>query len=72
TNKIEEVDQTLIRLRKEANASASTQALQAYFGATHDKVFMDRFRGLQSEFVKAEESLLKERGEQVRELSSAT
>jgi len=72
TNKIEEVDQTLIKLRKQANASASTQDLQTYFGATHDKVFMDRFRGLQSEFVKAEESLLKERGEQVRELSSAT
>ncbi|MCP1575409.1 chemotaxis protein [Herbaspirillum rubrisubalbicans] len=72
TNKIEEVDQVLIKLRKEANASGSTQALQAYFGAAHDKVHMDRFRAVEAEFNQAEESLLKVRSEQVRALSSST
>ncbi|QDD66855.1 chemotaxis protein [Herbaspirillum seropedicae] len=72
SNKIEEVDQNLIKLRKEANASGSPQALQTYFGATHDKIFMDRFRVLQKEFVEAEESLLKERSELVRSLSKST
>ncbi|MCO4855567.1 methyl-accepting chemotaxis protein [Herbaspirillum sp. WGmk3] len=72
TNKIEDVDQTLIKLRKEANANSSTQALQAYFGGTHDKIFMDRFRALQNDFVKAEESLLAERSELVRTLSKST
>jgi len=72
SNKIEEVDQNLIKLRKEANASGSPQALQTYFGATHDKIFMDRFRVLQKEFVDAEESLLKERGDLVRSLSKST
>ncbi|WP_199901746.1 CHASE3 domain-containing protein, partial [Herbaspirillum sp. B65] len=50
SNKIEEVDQTLMKMRKEANASGSAQALQAYFGATHDKIFMDRFRAIQNDF----------------------
>ncbi len=72
SNKIEEVDQTLMKLRKEANASGSAQALQTYFGATHDKTFMDRFRTIQADFVKAEESLLKERSDLVRTLSSST
>ncbi|MET3432701.1 methyl-accepting chemotaxis protein [Herbaspirillum seropedicae] len=72
SNKIEEIDQNLIKLRKEANASGSQQALQTYFGATHDKIFMDRFRVVQKEFVDAEESLLKERGELVRSLSKST
>ncbi|WP_288392490.1 methyl-accepting chemotaxis protein [uncultured Herbaspirillum sp.] len=72
SNKIEEVDQTLMKMRKEANASGSAQALQAYFGATHDKIFMDRFRAIQNDFVKAEGALLKERSDLVRTLSSST
>lgn len=72
SNKIEEVDQLLMKLRKEANASASTQELQSYFGATHDKIYMDRFRALHQELVQAEELLLSERSQQVRSLSKST
>ncbi|MBP1314181.1 methyl-accepting chemotaxis protein [Herbaspirillum sp. 1130] len=72
TENIEGVDQMLIKLRKEANASASTQELQTYFGASHDKIFMDRFRALQREFVQAEESLLSVRSEMVQTLSKST
>ncbi|MDT0358960.1 methyl-accepting chemotaxis protein [Herbaspirillum huttiense F1] len=72
TDKIEEVDQMLMKLRKEANASASIQELQTYFGATHDKIFMDRFRVVQQEFVQAEESLLSVRSELVHTLSKST
>lgn len=72
SNKIEEVDQTLFKLRKEANASASLQELTTYFVASHDKVFMDRFRALSSEFTQAEESLLAERSKMVDSLNSAT
>ncbi|AYR23708.1 methyl-accepting chemotaxis protein [Herbaspirillum rubrisubalbicans] len=72
TDKIEEVDQMLMKLRKEANANASTQELQSYFGATHDKIYMDRFRAVQQEFVQAEESLLSVRSELVHTLSQST
>jgi len=72
SNKIEEVDQILIKLRKEANASASLQELTTYFAASHDKVFMDRFRVISSEFTQAEESLLAERSKMVDSLNSTT
>lgn len=72
SNKIEEVDQTLIKLRKEANASTSLQELTTYFAASHDKVFMDRFRALSLEFTQAEESLLADRTKMVDSLNSAT
>jgi len=71
--KIEDVDQTLIAMRRDVTSGKiSAPALADYFKGGHDKQFMDVYRSTQSDFNRAEEQLLGERGKAVADLSFFT
>jgi methyl-accepting chemotaxis protein len=71
--KIEEVDQTLIGMRRDVTSGkTSAQALTDYFKAGHDKQFMDAYRATAAEFNHSEEQLLNERADSVASLSVFT
>src|SRR5471032_253290 len=71
--KIEDVDQTLIAMRRDVTSGKiSAQVLTDYFKVGHDKQSMDAYRATATEFNRAEEQLLTERGSAVADLSFFT